>query len=273
MDEQIYYFKGKGYFRDNLPIRALLYGEGVFETFRCIDFELPVYFDRHIRRLQNGCRYFSVPLPEQHEITSFISQSLIESAIDDAYVKLCVLSNGHTYYSALPDGSNIILVIKGYPEIRGKVNASIAEYRRNSDSLIVNFKSLNYLENIMLKRKIQDEGFDEAILLNEKNFITECISHNIFWISDRSIFTPSIDCGILPGITRSVLVDTANSMGLRVNEGYFTINSLLSSSTVFITNSITGIAELSSISGRILDTNDNLYNDIKHKLLTGLRWI
>jgi len=273
MNEQTYFFNGKEFFKDNLPIRALLYGEGVFETFRCIDFRLPVYYDRHISRLENGCRYLSVPLHEKEHIRRFISESLIESAIDDAYVKLCILSNGQTYYSALPDSSNVILIIKDYPKIKEKVNLAIAEYRRNSESLIIECKSLNYLENLMLKRKIQNEGYDEAVILNDKDHVSECITHNIFWFSEETMFTPSIDCGILPGVTRWVLINTLNSMGLTVKDGNFTINSLLSSSSVFITNSITGIAEVISISGRNINTNEKLYHDIRQKLLTGLQWI
>lgn len=273
MNEYIYYFGGEQYFRSNMPFRALLYGEGLFETFRCMDYQLPVYYDRHLKRLRSGCAGLLIPLPETDRISEFIRESLKESMIRDAYVKLCILSNGGTTYTSKSQSYSILLIIKVYPPIKHAFNIDIADYRRNSGSLICRFKSLNYLENIMLKRKIENYGYDEVIILNEKDYVTECITHNIFWVTDNNVQTPSVETGILPGIIRSVLIDTLGSMGISVREGMYEINSLSSSSTVFLTNSISGSVPVSSITGKSLDTDEKLFNIIKHKLLTNLKWI
>ena len=273
MTEQIYYYNGKESFTENMPMRALLYGEGVFETFRCIDYKLPVFYERHICRLENGCRYLYIPLPEKYKISKFISESLVESHIEDAYVKLCILSNGKTHYSAIPNSSNLILIIKDYPEVREKVNITTAANRRDSANLIFHCKSLNYLENIILKRNIQKKGYDEAVFINDKDYVAECISHNIFWLRDDILVTPSSECGILPGVTRSALIDLVDSIGLKLMEGNFTIDELKLSSSVFITNSITGMAEVTSISGKNINSGGSLYKHIRQELLIALQWI
>lgn len=272
MTERIYYLSGKEKFISNIPMRALLYGEGVFETFRCINYSLPVFYERHISRLLDGCSYFSIPVPNAGQIGQFILESLNDSRISDAYVKICVLSSGNTNYYAIPEYGFVILIVREYPEVKDKVRLTIAVNRRNSQSSTIYYKSLNYLENILIKRRIRNGGFDEAIILNERDVLTECITHNIFWFSNGKIYTPAVAAGLLNGITRSLILEIAESSGFEVKEGYYGIDDMLSAPMVFITNSITGIAEVNSVSGSEIGINEFIFKKLKQNLYTVLGW-
>ena len=165
------------------------------------------------------------------------------------------------------------MIIKQYPVIPDCIKLDIADYTKNSDSLINSCKSINYLENILLKRKTMKKGFDEALILNENKQITECIAHNIFWHSNGIVYTPSINSGILPRITRSKLIGTIKSRVITILEGLCTIDDLLSSTSIFLTNSISGIIKVYSITDIYVCFDDYIFEELRKSLLTNLRWI
>jgi len=66
-------------------------------------------------------------------------------------------------------------------------------------------------------------GFDDALILNTKGFIAEASRSNIFFVNKNRLFTPSLECGCLPGITRQAVIDIAERAGIKVIEGKFTL--------------------------------------------------
>ena len=77
---------------------------------------------------------------------------------------------------------------------------------RRRPETISGIKSLNFLNYILARMRAQDEGFDEAILLNTRGHIAEAATSNIFLVKDGKLVTPSLDSGILPGITRRTVI-------------------------------------------------------------------
>jgi len=257
--------------RDALPLRTLFYGEGVFETFRFRS-GMPVFFDRHIERMRKGAELLSIPLPEANSITDAVLSAVSESGLSDMYVKVCLVSAGNSLFYKNADKTRTIVIIKKYEVVNGPAKASVCSFSRNSKSPLVRIKSLNYLENILARREAMDSGFDEALFLNERDEITEGSASNIFWVSDGTLFTPSLGCGVLPGIIRGVLMEQASDMGLQVEEGGFTITDLAESDFAFFTNSLAGVRELAKINETHLSVDSHLSSLIKEKLFGLLKW-
>jgi len=257
--------------QDALPLRTLFYGEGVFETFRFRS-GMPVFFDWHIERMRKGAELLRIPLPEASSIPDAVLSAVSESGLSDLYVKVCLVSGGNSLFHENADNTSIIIVLKELSVETKPARSSICSFRRSSESPLLRVKSLNYLENILARREAMDSGFDEAIFLNEHDEIAEGSASNIFWVNHGTLFTPSLDCGVLPGIIRGVLIEQASDMGLRVEEGRFMITDLTQSDFVFFTNSITGLREIAEIDKTHMPVDNRLFATIKENLFDILIW-
>ena len=103
-------------------------------------------------------------------------------------------------------------------------------------------KALNYLDNILEYERIIKLGYNEAIFLNEKNFVAEGCTTNIFAVYKNQIITPTIEDGILPGIVRGKIIENFN-----VIEKNITKEELLNSDEIFLTNSLIGVVKVSEL--------------------------
>lgn len=255
-----------------IPLRALFFGEGLFETFRC-RFRMPVLIDRHYSRMERGAEMLGIPFIERKKFTTLVEKAVVGAGIRDAYVKVCLLSGGGLDYYNCASKGDIAIVVKDYESKKGMVKACISEFRRSSDSPVRGLKSLNYLENIIARKAAEKGGFDEAVFLNERGEVAEGTASNIFWVEEDILYTPSIDCGILPGITRELILSSANQLGLRIEEGRYSPECVSDSRFAFLTSSLAGSSFLSHLDHSIFSPNDGLYESIKSLLFSELGWI
>jgi 4-amino-4-deoxychorismate lyase len=231
---------------DKLPIRSLFYGEGVFETFR-LRSSLPVLWERHLSRMRRGAEFLGIPFLGPKRIGKLVEAAVSESGIPDAYVKICLLSGGSTLFHEIPGNSSLLIVLRGYRPPKTPIKAFVSNFSRSSSSPILSIKSLNYLENIIARREAIRLGFDEAIFLNERGEITEGCTSNIFWLKEGVLFTPSLECGLLPGVIRGAVIELAVNFGIEVVEGRFDLGTLLSAQVAFFSNSLAGVVPASRI--------------------------
>lgn len=253
------------------PLRSLFYGEGIFETTRWKGGK-PVHLSKHLARLKKGAEFLKIPYPGDREITGQAESSYNESGIEDAYVKICILSDSSPLYYDEPKNSSILIYIRKIGEPKYSIKLCVSDNKRNQDSKIANIKSLNYLENIIVKREALSKGFDDAIILNTKDEITETSANNIFWVRGRSIFTPAENCGLLPGITRQIVMEMAPELGYDVNERKYKLPYLLNSDFAFITNSLNGIQYVNKINYQEFTPMVEEYHKFKNLLYSKLGW-
>ena len=90
--------------------------------------------------------------------------------------------------------------------------------RNHPAALNPRVKSLNYLNSILAKIEATNAGCLEALMLNHKGEVSECTGDNIFLVRDGELHTPSIDSGILEGITRDAVMEIARADGIKVVE-------------------------------------------------------
>jgi len=271
MKEQIFYFKGKDDFINNLPWRSVFFGEGVFETFRFKN-ELPVFFDRHMYRLKSGCDFLSIPAPEINDIEDFIRMSVKESGFEDAYVKLCILSSGDRVYYGVSENYSMLALIGDHVIPPRSLRVNICSYLRNSRSAAARYKTTSYIENVISKRRSINYGYDESLYLNENGYVTECTSSNIFWMSGDNIYTPSIENGLLAGVMRGILIDLCREMDISVIEGSFYKDDILQADCAFVTNSSVGVIPVLQLDTHRLSFERAKFDEIRYKLLTVLKW-
>ena len=256
---------------ENLPLRSLLYAEGVFETFRWKN-SPPVFLKNHIERMSDGAELLRIPFPGAEKVRKDVEAAVKASGIEDAYVKICLMSSGPLKFYELADRGHLLAIVRVYEPPDEHVRAHVSSFRRRSSPLLA-IKSLNYLENVLARREAKSMGYDEAIFLNAWEEVTEGSSTNIFWVKSNVLHTPALECGLLPGITRDALISLAPELGLGVKEGKFTLKDVLNSQGAFFTNSLIGITAISAVDGVKINLDDDLYAKLKGLLLEKLGWV
>ena len=92
-------------------------------------------------------------------------------------------------------------------------------------------------------------GFDELVLLNERGEVSECTSANVFAIRGRDVWTPPLNSGCLPGVTRAVLLEEIRLPGVSAFEKMLLPKDLEEADQVFISSSTRDFLPVSYIEG------------------------
>jgi 4-amino-4-deoxychorismate lyase len=255
-----------------LPLRSLFYGEGLFETFRWKD-SPPVFLRKHLKRMKKDSELLSIPFPGEEKIKNAVREAVDKSGVKDAYVKLCLLSAGPIKFHERGDEGQVLVVVRGYEPPKEYVRVHVTPFKRASSSPLLRVKSLNYLENVLARREAERMGYDEALLLNERGEVTEGSSTNIFWVKRNVLYTPALECGLLPGITREALISLAPELDLEVKEGRFNLDEVLTSQGAFFTNSLIGITAITEIDKVRIRVNNELFEGLRCSLYRKLGWI
>jgi len=231
-------------FNDRSFLRTLMYGEGVFETFR-YNGEYPSRIKNHYRRMVEGARILGIPPITEEDFFYYINETVKQSPEKDLYVKAILLSEGNLDYPLLPYSSKLMVVVRPFrPFPKEKISLTIAPFRVHSSNPLLRVKTTNFAEKVLTKRYAKDNGFDDAVFLNENGEVTETTSANIFWVKGKFLHTPSVDCGLLPGITREVVIKEARKEGFTVVEGRFYLEELKEADIIFVTNALNGIIKV-----------------------------
>lgn len=121
----------------------------------------------------------------------------------------------------------------------------------------------NYLNSRYAKIEAKEHGFDDALMINHKGFISEATGSCIFFVKDGILRTPSLDCDILPSITRYRIISLCKKKGIEVIEGRYKIEDLIRSDAAFLCGSMIEIMPISNIDNTKFDTsNSSVYRKI-----------
>jgi branched-chain amino acid aminotransferase len=132
------------------------------------------------------------------------------------------------------------------------LSAHIASGRRNERSITAGLKTLAYVEAIAGMVEARRAGADEALFLDTADHCSEAAASNLFAWTGDTLVTPPVSCGILPGITRAIILDLAASLGITTAERILTPAELLASHEAFLTSSLRGIAPLVNIDKELI---------------------
>ncbi|MGE5239152.1 MAG: branched-chain-amino-acid transaminase [Chloroflexota bacterium] len=238
---------------------GFLYGDGIYETLRVYD-GVVFMFDEHLERLHRSASLISLDIGRSpSEIRAAVYDTLSANDLRHAYLRITV-SRGPGPLGLDPDlcKEPTFLIVtnafKHYPAsfYSHGVTVIVSSVRRNlREALNPQIKSLNFLNNILAKIEARQRGADEALMLNASSHIAEGTVSNVFFVSGGVLCTPAVECGILDGITRGVVINLAVRNGMSLREGCFTVEQLRDSSEVFITNTsmeVTPVAKVDDTS-------------------------
>lgn len=269
MDE-LFFLDGKK-LEDPPALRALFYGEGVFETFRWKS-SPPVFLSMHLERMRRGAEFLGIPFPEESRLRLGIEDAVEKATGGDLHVKACLLGEGNTVFHSRPRSASLLVSLRpraGSPEA---VSLWVCGERRSPQNRLFSHKTLNYLGNVLAKREAREKGFDEALFLDTDGRVAETSCHNIFWVKGEKLFTPSSECPVLPGVTREIVLRSAERLGYEPVCGGFPLEELLSSDYAFLTNAVAGIVYIGGVDGEEMHSAPRSYEVIRKSLLSEFGW-
>ena len=241
--------------REHIEIsdRGFQYGDGLFETIAVINGQ-PVFFDRHIARLNAGCRRLYIPFPDA-ELLAFEAKKLCRHS-NNAVLKLILTrgSGGRGYRQPDVIQTTRVLSLHPFPSFPSSslgtfmcayeeqgITARFCDTRLGLNPALAGIKHLNRLEQIMARAEWTNPGIQEGIMLDMNEHVIEGTMTNLFYVKNDTLYTSSLKFAGVAGIMRSIIIRISSDHDLSVKEHTFTKDELLSADEVFVCNSIVGI--------------------------------
>ncbi len=243
------------YLKSDKPIlesnnRSFLYGDGLFETIHANGTE-PQFIKMHMKRMLGSMKILKMVIPgffSAEYFTSHIKGVLTRNKqFQGARVRITVFRSSGGLYT--PEVNEVSFVIESDPLDNDLFTLNQQGYKVEVFTDIV--KPANLLSSVKTTSALpfvlagifkSENLLDDCLILNSSARICESISSNIFLVKGNKYYTPSLKEGCLPGIMRQVIIDIIKNEGLYMNDGCsLTVEDLLNSDEIFLTNSISGI--------------------------------
>jgi branched-chain amino acid aminotransferase len=259
--EQIVYLNGSLVPRSQAKISpfdlGFLYGYALFETMRAYSGHI-FRPGAHLERLTCSAAQLGIPLSAS-ELKKACYDTLKANKLSDARIRLTVsIGEGE----ATPDPPKhpqptVLIIATNYTPLstetpRNGYKAVVSSMRQNSQSSLSRLKTANYLNNILARKDARGKGADEAILFNERNYLCEGSTSNIFLVARGNLITPNEESGCLPGITRQIVIELATELSIRVTEREIRLEELLNADEAFFTSSLIELMPLAEVDGKTI---------------------
>lgn len=237
---------------------GLLYGDGVFEGIRVYGGKV-FLLKEHIDRLYESARAIRLEIPmTKSDLTAAVVSTVGANNLGDGYVRLVITRGAGTLGLDPRKTSNpqVIIIadtIALYPPemySQGLKLITASTIRNHPQALSARIKSLNYLNNILAKIEGTDAGCVEALMLNHKGEVAECTGDNVFIVQKGVLKTPSVDAGVLEGITRNAVIKLAREAGIPVQETTLIRHDLYVADECFLTGTAAEVIPVVSLDGR-----------------------
>ncbi len=239
---------------------GFLYGDGIFEGIRAYDGNI-FRLHEHLVRLYESAKSILLTIPyTMEEMASLIAETVRKNEFRSCYIRV-VVSRGNGNLGLDPSSCprpNVIIIAEQlalYPKEfyeNGMEIVTVATRRSRSDVLNPQVKSLNYLNNIMVKLEAKQAGVSEALMLNAEGYVAEGSGDNIFIVKRSEVLTPPTYVGVLEGITRNAIMDVGESLGYTVRERLMTRHDVYTADEVFLTGTAAEVIPIIKVDGRVI---------------------
>ena len=234
--------------------RGLLAGQGLFETLKVANGK-PQFVHRHLERLMRSCHMLDWPRLDTAAIATGI-RSLIQ-------VNAATASEYRLRVTCTQEASSEITVLIGMSVLNpwpATTSCTLVPWVRNENSVLTGIKTTSYFENILAMNWAQDRGFSEGLFANSQGNLSEGATSNIFVVIGGEVVTPSLASGVLPGITRGVLLDH----GL-AHEKELELDVLKHCTEMFLTSSTRGVHPVERCGERLMAASWPLTKEISEE--------
>jgi branched-chain amino acid aminotransferase len=233
------------------------FGDSVYETLRTYGGR-PFHLGRHLERLRRSADRLRIALPvADAELAARLDAVLEAAANEESYIRM-IVSRGEgdiSYRFERVNGPTVVMVVKPYEPVPARYyeegcDVVIAAVRRNHRlALDPAIKSCNLINNILAMQEAQAKGALEPLMLNHDGDVAEGAGSNVFLVKGGGLRTPPLDAGILPGVTRALVLEQARELGIRIREETLRVADLMGADEAFITSTLKELVPVRAIDG------------------------
>lgn len=228
---------------------GLLMGWGVFTTLR-VYAGSPFAFERHWVRMARDAERLGVALDSHQEaVWEAIVKLAAANHRPEGTARLSFIKNHGGLWADAPDhpATDLLIFTRELAAWPAAHKLKLVPNAIFSSGRLAGAKMLSWVQNAATLERAHAEGFDDALLLNERGHLAECTSANVFLVRDGRVLTPPLSSGCLPGITREVLGEVTPGVGYELLERELTADDLGSAEEVFISSTTREVATVGSI--------------------------
>ncbi len=242
--------------------RSYLYGDSLYEVARTYKgklYKLP----EHIQRLRKSAELCHMIIAQDDDVLMTEMQKTLEafqkSNSAEAYVRI-ILSRGIGKIGfglqSLLTPTLFTIIVQPIEELTAEkfkkgFNLSIVSRWRNPpQALDPAMKSGNYLNSLLAYLEAQHEGAEDALMCDYQGFVTEGTTFNVFYVKNGILATPPLNVGILAGITRIQVIETARRMGFEVREVLFPKERLFEADEIFVSSTLREVFPVTVLNGK-----------------------
>lgn len=264
MPDQWIYLNGEFVTKENAKIsvydHGFLYGDGVFEGIRVYGGNI-FRMEEHMDRLYRSAKSIMLEIPHsQEELTNLIVETVERNQLENAYIR-AVVSRGVGDLGLDPNNchsANVVIIVEPlsiFPRElyeTGLEIVTVPTRRNRPDVLSPKVKSLNYLNNILVRMEAHLANVNEALMLNDQGYVAEGSADNVFIVKGNTFYTPPGYIGALEGITRNAVMDIAENLGYEMKEEPFTRHDVYTADEVFLTGTAAEVIAVVKVDGRVI---------------------
>lgn len=235
--------------------RGFLLGDGLFETTR-VAHGRPFRLAQHLDRLARGADFLKIKMPfASRELQKFAAELIEKNGLPESVLRITLTRGpGSRGYSI--NGTSQPTLAMTLHELPPQTNEEplqwslvTCSFRIPASDALAAFKCTSKVLNVLARAEAEEKGADEALLINTNGEVAETASGNLFWVYQDKICTVPTGRGVLPGITRAVVLEICQSLGLETNKRVIKPEMLRNAEGIFVTQSALGIVPVVSFDG------------------------
>ena len=230
--------------------RGLAYGDGLFETMRVIESEIPLWA-YHRRRLNQGCQRLGLAVDE-NRLRTDLDRLLSMAASPQSVIKIIVSragrSAGYATDHELP--ANLYIRLSPLVDLSSEpvLNAQVCRTTLSVQPLLAGIKHLNRLEQVMAAMEL-GRSRKEGVLLDTQGHVIEAISSNLIAVIDQVMHCPDLRFSGVEGVMQSYIVDRVKELGMPIESSVMSLDTFMQASEMLVCNSVRGVRNIINLEG------------------------
>lgn len=236
---------------------GLVRGLAAFETLR-VYAGRPFQMDAHLARLAASAERIGIPVVDRSELIALSKQALDAAGVPDCALRL--YWTGGREGTGVPSALALVSPIPADLDERRRRGVRLIHLQLALDTrqrtaapwLLAGVKSTSYAVNMAAEAEARRQGADDAVFVSTDGWVLEGPVTNIWWRVGSTLFTPTLELGILAGVTRSHVLESAAGLGYTIEEGRYPLETMAAAGEVFTSSSVREIMPGVELDGRTI---------------------
>ena len=236
--------------------RGFLFGDSVYEVIRTLG-GAPFAWAEHLDRLWQSAAGIRMTLDlDRRQVMQRVVETLTRAGNTKSYIRI-VVSRGtgsapNIDLAYAPPAPCWLVMVRALSPIDGKPVhlARVDRLRNDRRALDPAVKSGNYLNNVLGLAEARERGATDCLFLNAQGHVTEASTSNLFAVVRGTVCTPTLDSGILAGVTRAMVLEWCRANGIPTAERNLTAEEFSAADEAFLSSTLRSVSPVLTLDGK-----------------------